>query len=133
MHSQALHFLNTLTVIALSATSITAMGPMPSSSVPGECQTVCDPIVKLMATCDMKPMRRDSANDPSLSRRESPSDQGMKMDSDCICKNTSFDVKSMTGMCASCMGQNQKTADKMAMEGMASEGFLDTFMLAQGV
>ncbi|KAF2635507.1 hypothetical protein P280DRAFT_473779 [Massarina eburnea CBS 473.64] len=134
MHPKALHLLNTLTLLALTSTPVaTALDPLTSSSVPSECQTICDPIVKLTSTCDVTSMRREAKLQAREAVPESDMDKENSAESDCICKNTSFDVKSVTALCASCMGQNAGSGNKTAVQGMAPMQFFDGFMFARDI
>lgn len=78
-------------------------------SVPSQCSEICRPIVELTNTCDVN-MEVKMAMDMSA--------EEMKAEMDCICKNTSFDVKGIMGLCASCMGQNAGSGNETAVQSM---------------
>ena len=58
------------------------------NDVPAACATICKPLVQLSNTCS----------------------QGSSTSTDCICKNTSFDVKTIGSTCAICIQQNNKAS-----------------------
>ncbi|KAF2194215.1 hypothetical protein K469DRAFT_522308, partial [Zopfia rhizophila CBS 207.26] len=112
---------------------LTTADELTASAIPSECTTICEPIVQLTNMCDTDQEHGES--------RKSQIDMGkriririaqmegmdMKMDSDesleadCVCNNKSFDVKSVIGLCESCMRMNAGTGNKIAVQGVMSQ------------
>lgn len=124
MHPKTLHLLNTLTLLTLSTAPSTLVQAVSDSTVPEPCKAICNPIVELTNTCDVDPMEG-----MIMRKREVTMEQAEQMESECICKNKSFDVSSVMGLCASCMGQNSDSGNKSAVQGV---DFLSNFLLARG-
>lgn len=125
MYPRTMNLLSTLTLLAFALLPSVFAEEVSNSTVPEECKTICNPIVQLTNTCDVDPMNGMDM-DMDMKKR---SDQEELVEADCICNNTSFDVKSVMGLCASCMGQNAGSGNKTAVEGMK---FFSTFMFARG-
>ncbi|CAI6230435.1 unnamed protein product [Periconia digitata] len=114
MHPEALHLLNTLTLLSLTINEQDIPESSPSSSppLPSQCQTICSPVVELMSECAI-----DKSKTPTLKRRkDSAISESTDLKYGCICENKSFDVKAVSGLCASCLSQNsggggEKTTD----------------------
>jgi hypothetical protein len=80
-------------------------------SVPSQCSDICKPIVELTGTCGMT---MGAAMEMDMTTTE------MMAEMDCICKNTSFDVKKIMGLCASCMIMNAGSSNKTAVQSKLS-------------
>ncbi|WYZ36166.1 hypothetical protein EsH8_XI_000049 [Colletotrichum jinshuiense] len=64
------------------------------NEIPIQCLAVCNPIFQLGRICEGE--RTVISNGPTEDRLEAQ----------CVCTNTSFDVSKYAGLCASCMSQN---------------------------
>ncbi|KAK4236992.1 hypothetical protein C8A03DRAFT_16413 [Achaetomium macrosporum] len=87
-----------------------------ASDVPSACTAICGPMVTLTNTCDINPdgdrrrmLRREADNDDGNSDDESDE----PIEAECICKNTSFDVRSVAALCAACLSQNGGNTEDM--------------------
>ena len=123
MHAQTLHLLNTLTLLTLSsAQDADDNPPTSSSSLPSECQTICNPVAQLVTKC------QDNVSRDTSPEKQQPlnSTSSNPLDSNCICEDKSFDVKSATGLCSSCLGQNSQTPQEVGMI------FFSNFIFARG-
>jgi len=107
---------NFISVFLFSLASL----PRPSSadpqqltavSVPSQCFDICKPILELTGTCGMT---MGAAMEMDMTTTE------MMAEMDCICKNTSFDVKKIMGLCASCMVMNAGSGNKTAVQSKLS-------------
>ncbi|KAF2004716.1 hypothetical protein P154DRAFT_410462, partial [Amniculicola lignicola CBS 123094] len=78
----------------LSIPSFATSKALTLSAIPENCTAICAPTVQLTNTCDV-----GNLEDMSISDEE-------RIESNCICKNTSFNVAGITGLCTSCMGQS---------------------------
>jgi len=92
-------------------TSIANSEELKAADVPSACAAICGPMVTLTNTCDVNPesdtarlRRRDADN-----RDDDESDE--PIEAQCICSNTSFDVRSVAALCAACISQNGKNTD----------------------
>jgi len=66
-----------------------------AEDVPSACAVICGPLVSLTTACDNhRKRRRDHGSDD---------DHG---ETQCVCNNTSFDVRGVAALCASCISQN---------------------------
>lgn len=70
-----------------------------SDDISSACSSVCRPTRELTSTCDV-----DDDRIPSDSTENA-------LNLQCVCTNTSFDVASLTALCASCMQQNPRDDD----------------------
>ncbi|KAK4032394.1 hypothetical protein C8A01DRAFT_50798 [Parachaetomium inaequale] len=87
-----------------------------ASDVPNACKAICGPMVTLTSTCDVDPdtetrrrRLRHRADDDNTADDESDE----VVEAQCICNNTSFNVRSVAALCAACISQNGKTTDDM--------------------
>lgn len=78
----------------ISASAIPDNAGITDGEVPPACKDVCRPLVQLSTTC------QSGSTDP-------------KAEADCICKNTSFDVKAVGSLCTICVTQNNALTDSM--------------------
>lgn len=118
-------YTNTLKVLSLVAIPFTFAMDMSNSTVPEACKAICNPVVELVNTCN--PM-----TGMDMSRRAmvmTPAEE-QKAELDCICSNKSFDVKTIMGLCASCMGQNDASGVKNKTE--KSTAFLSNLLISNG-
>lgn len=70
-----------------------------SKDVPAACATICAPIVQLTSLCDTNP--------PGSSNQSDKGEADEPIEAQCICTNTSFNVKSVAALCAACLVQNK--------------------------
>ncbi|KAF5666067.1 hypothetical protein FHETE_6368 [Fusarium heterosporum] len=78
-----------------------------ADDVPSACKIICQPIVDLTNTCDIDPKEAKKDN-TGIGKRSKVEEE---IEAYCICTNTSFDVAAVMGLCASCMGQNNKDTE----------------------
>jgi len=98
--------LGNLLLLVTYLTSSANSQSLTAVSVPSLCSDICGPIVKLTSICDVN-VEVSMPTDMNMDE--------MKAEMDCICNNKSFDVKSIMGLCASCMEQNAGSSDKTAI------------------
>ncbi|KAB5581246.1 hypothetical protein GE09DRAFT_1213642 [Coniochaeta sp. 2T2.1] len=107
----------TATTLFLAAlVSIARAEELKASDVPNACTAICGPMVSLTNACDVNPdtdarrrrLRRRADADGS---DDDESDEAVE--AQCICKNTSFNVRNVAALCAACISQNGKTTDDM--------------------
>ncbi|OBR02073.1 Cap22 protein [Colletotrichum higginsianum IMI 349063] len=72
-----------------------------ADEIPIQCLAVCNPIFQLGRICEGE--RTVISNGPTEDRLEAQ----------CVCTNTSFDVSKYAGLCASCMSQNVEDRDDL--------------------
>ncbi|KAH6626200.1 hypothetical protein B0J18DRAFT_489105 [Chaetomium sp. MPI-SDFR-AT-0129] len=93
-----------------------------ASDVPNACQVICGPIVTLTSTCDVDPdtetgrrreRLRHRAADDGDDNTAADDESDEVVEAQCICNNTSFNVRSVAALCAACISQNGKTTDDM--------------------
>ncbi|KAK0108073.1 hypothetical protein ONS95_002894 [Cadophora gregata] len=93
------------TTLSIISTTILLLNPilaeeLDAKNVPAACTTICAPIISLTSTCDVDNDTDKTESDDAI-------------ESTCICTNKSFDVASISALCASCIGQNGATTDDM--------------------
>lgn len=128
-HNRILHGLIFMAAISIPSTLADEITTT-AADIPGPCQTICAPIVKLMTTCkvDMSNMQMGNMN-VDMSAEEN------KVETDCICNNKSFDVKSVMALCSSCMAQNGASANSSGSDKAAAAEdsvFFSNFVMSNG-
>lgn len=120
-------------LLLVSAVLPTIAEELDAKDVPAACITICTPVVMLSNACDVElddaeeakleqeelaqqqrhnylgtattyaPPRTTAVPPHRRKRDDSAKDQAERF---CMCRNTSFDVEGVTGLCASCLAQN---------------------------
>lgn len=70
-----------------------------SEDISSACSAICQPLVDLTQTCNVRDEQVDDDRTEKL------------LEAQCICTNDSFDVAGIAGLCASCMDQNRSGDD----------------------
>lgn len=85
-----------------------------ASDVPNACNAICGPIVTLTNTCDVDPDTETKRRGlrPRADDDDNDDDESDEVvEAQCICNNTSFNVRSVAALCAACISQNGKAID----------------------
>lgn len=115
-------------ILLISAISWSRAEELKAKHVPAACATICNPVVLLSNACEVhldEGLLRARQPGPSSRRRHDPRLRGRddspedRAERFCMCRNTSFDVEGVTGLCASCLQQN---GDEDAGKGSHSRG-----------
>ncbi|KAK1765923.1 hypothetical protein QBC33DRAFT_542899 [Phialemonium atrogriseum] len=102
-------------ILLISAISWSRAEELKAKHVPAACATICNPVVLLSNACEVhldEGLLRARQPGPSSRRRHEPRLRGRddspedRAERFCMCRNTSFDVEGVTGLCASCLQQN---------------------------
>ena len=110
-------YTTTATTLFLAAiASLAYAEELKAGDVPSACKAMCGPIVTLTNTCDVNPdsetkrrRLRHRADDGNDAAADDESDE--VVEAQCICSNTSFNVRSVAALCAACISQNGKPTD----------------------
>ncbi|KAH6641866.1 hypothetical protein F5144DRAFT_483873 [Chaetomium tenue] len=110
-----MHTTTATTLFLAAIASLAHAEELNASDVPNACKVICGPIVTLTGTCDVDPETETRRR--GLRQRADDDDADDELDeaveAQCICNNTSFNVRSVAALCAACISQNGKTTDDM--------------------
>jgi hypothetical protein len=108
----------TATALFLSAVfSLVHAEELKAGDVPSACSAICGPIVTLTNTCDVNPDSETKRRRRGLRHRADDDGDTADDESDeaveaqCVCSNTSFNVRSVAALCAACISQMGKATD----------------------
>ncbi|KAF9874434.1 Protein CAP22 [Colletotrichum karsti] len=101
-------------VLALSAAVavVNADLRLNTNDIPNDCTAVCRPIRDLGNICTVNFIPGQTNNNSDQLQDE--------LDAQCVCTNTSFDVKNLAAECASCMSQKVASDQQRSLEGINS-------------
>lgn len=111
-----MHTTTATTFFLAALACLTHAEELKASDVPSACKAICGPIVTLTNTCDVNPdsetrrrrgLRHRADDDNGAADDESDE----VVEAQCICSNTSFNVRSVAALCAACIAQNGKATD----------------------
>lgn len=110
---------NSHDALAGAIVSLAHAEELKASDVPNACKAICGPMVTLTNTCDVNPETetrrrrlRHRADDDGADDNNAADDESDEVvEAQCICSNTSFNVRSVAALCAACISQNGKTTD----------------------
>ncbi|TDZ47663.1 Protein CAP22 [Colletotrichum trifolii] len=108
--------------LSLAAVVVRADLRLNTNDIPQDCTAICRPIRDLGNICTVNFIPGQGNNN---------SDQLQdQLDAQCVCTNTSFDVKNLAAQCSSCMSEKVPTDQQRSLEGinsiMADCGFQST-------
>ena len=106
-----MHIPTTTTLLLIAFLSLTRVHAeeLEAKDVPSACTAICGPIVTLTGICDVNPDTDNKRRRDVLLRKDDESDEAVE--AQCICSNTSFNVRSVAALCAACIKQNGKGSD----------------------
>lgn len=99
----------TLLLIALLSLTRVHAEELEAKDVPSACTAICSPMVTLTDICDVNPDTDNKRRRDVLRRKDDESDEAVE--AQCICSNTTFDVRSVAALYAACIKQNGKGSE----------------------
>lgn len=108
-------------IVALSAIAavVNADLRLNTNDIPSDCTAICRPIRDLGNICTVNFIPGQTNNNSDQLQDE--------LDAQCVCTNSSFDVKNLAAQCSSCMNEKVASDQQRSLEG---EQFEDLRKLA---
>ncbi|PVH91200.1 hypothetical protein DM02DRAFT_497350, partial [Periconia macrospinosa] len=96
--------------------SMSSAKELNAADIPTACTTICQPIVQLTNTCDINMKKREA----KPARKGSKELAESVLETQCICRNKSFNVASISALCAGCIQQNDMGKSNVDMDSIMS-------------
>lgn len=114
-----MHTTTATTLFLAAVVSLARAEELNASDVPNACKVICGPMVTLTSTCDVDPdtetrrrrLRHRADDDGADNDDAADGESDEVVEAQCICSNTSFNVRSVAALCAACISQNGKATD----------------------
>ncbi|KAH9234229.1 hypothetical protein K456DRAFT_1723849 [Colletotrichum gloeosporioides 23] len=101
-------------IVALSAIAavVNADLRLNTNDIPSDCTAICRPIRDLGNICTVNFIPGQTNNNSDQLQDE--------LDAQCVCTNSSFDVKNLAAQCSSCMNEKVASDQQRSLEGINS-------------
>jgi len=94
-----MHFNSNLALLAVALAPFALTDELEADEVPEACRPICGPMVTLTNACEVHDRRKRDNHDDD--------DNHDRLERECVCNNTSFDVREVAALCAACIAQNR--------------------------
>nr|XP_036576809.1 cap22 protein [Colletotrichum truncatum]KAF6783630.1 cap22 protein [Colletotrichum truncatum] len=101
-----------IVALSLAAAVVNADLRLGTNDIPQDCNAICRPIRDLGNVCTVNFIPGQGNNNSDQTQDQ--------LDAQCVCTNTSFDVKNLAAQCSACMAEKVPNDQQRSLEGINS-------------